>query len=48
MAIFLPITNLFQIFKEHRDCVSRFDVIILLKVVLIATKICVKVDIFSI
>ena len=28
MAIFLPITNLFQIFKEHRDiclCVSRFD-----------------------
>nr|DAE03326.1 MAG TPA: hypothetical protein [Podoviridae sp. ct9R41] len=29
-------------------CVSRFDVSILLKVDLIATKICVKVDVFSI
>nr|DAR76139.1 MAG TPA: hypothetical protein [Bacteriophage sp.] len=47
MAIFLPITNLFQIFKERLK-VFCFVVVILLKVDINATKICIKVELFSI
>ena len=47
MAIFLPITNLFQIFKEHFKVFALLW-LILLKVDIYATKICIKVDLFSI